>query len=118
MRRDSRRRRSKRCWDAESSRRHARAPMDVEAKLMRTESHVPTQSRQRRIALAAGVLIILVGVAAVATARNGSAVSAQPAGMAKLPPMPVDAATAQYQSLVDGVRATGRIEAVNAVELR
>jgi membrane fusion protein (multidrug efflux system) len=92
--------------------------MDVEAKLMRTESHVPTQSRQRRIALAAGVLIILVGVAAVATARNGSAVSAQPAGMAKLPPMPVDAATAQYQSLVDGVRATGRIEAVNAVELR
>jgi membrane fusion protein (multidrug efflux system) len=35
-----------------------------------------------------------------------------------MPPMPVDAATAQYQTLVDGVRATGRVEAVDAVELR
>jgi membrane fusion protein, multidrug efflux system len=35
-----------------------------------------------------------------------------------MPPMPVDVDTARVQSVVDAVRATGRIEAVHAVELR
>jgi membrane fusion protein, multidrug efflux system len=35
-----------------------------------------------------------------------------------MPPMPVDVDTARSQSIVDAVRATGRIEAVNAVDLR
>ena len=35
-----------------------------------------------------------------------------------MPPMPVDVDTARAQSVVDAVRATGRIEAVNAVDLR
>jgi membrane fusion protein (multidrug efflux system) len=35
-----------------------------------------------------------------------------------MPPMPVDADSARVQSVVDAVRATGRIEAVQAVELR
>jgi membrane fusion protein (multidrug efflux system) len=35
-----------------------------------------------------------------------------------MPPMPVDVDTARYQSVVDAVRATGRIEALQAVELR
>jgi membrane fusion protein (multidrug efflux system) len=91
---------------------------------MRTTSEGPEargRLRQRRIALAAGVLLVIVGVTAVARARNGSA--APPTGggagdVAAMPPMPVDAATAQYQNLVDAVRATGRVEAVDAVELR
>jgi membrane fusion protein (multidrug efflux system) len=79
-------------------------------------------SRQRWIGLAAAVLLALVGVTAVAKARNGSAAAVQNGGgagdVAAMPPMPVDAATAQYQTLVDGVRATGRVEAMAAVELR
>jgi membrane fusion protein (multidrug efflux system) len=35
-----------------------------------------------------------------------------------MPPMPVDVDTARYQSVVDAVRATGRIEALQAVDLR
>lgn len=35
-----------------------------------------------------------------------------------MPPMPVDVATARRQTVVDVVRATGRIEAIQAVELR
>jgi membrane fusion protein (multidrug efflux system) len=78
--------------------------------------------RQRGIALAAAVLLALVGVTAVARARNGDAAVAQGgakgAPAAAMPAMAVDAATAQIQTLVDGVRATGRVEAVQAVELR
>ena len=35
-----------------------------------------------------------------------------------MPPMPVDVDTARRQSVVDAVRATGRIEAIQAIELR
>jgi membrane fusion protein (multidrug efflux system) len=81
-----------------------------------------TSRRQRRIAWTAGVLLALVAVTAIARARNGDAAAAQGGGgagdVAAMPPMPVDAAAAQYQTLVDGVRATGRVEAVDAVELR
>jgi membrane fusion protein (multidrug efflux system) len=78
-------------------------------------------SRQRGIAVAAGVLLALVGVTAVARARNGGSAARTGGGagdVAAMPPMPVDAATAQYQTLVDGVRATGRVEAMEAIELR
>lgn len=79
-------------------------------------------SRQRSIGLAAALLLAVVGVTAVAKARNGSTAAAQTGGgagdVAAMPPMPVDAVTAQHQALVDGVRATGRVEAMQAVELR
>lgn len=79
-------------------------------------------SRQRSIGLAAAVLLAVVGVTAVAKARNGSTAAGQTGGgagdVAAMPPMPVDAVTAQHQALVDGVRATGRVEAMQAVELR
>jgi membrane fusion protein (multidrug efflux system) len=79
-------------------------------------------SRQRGIGLAAAVLLGLVAASAVAKARNGGAAGAQAGGgagdVASMPPMPVDAATARYDTIVDAVRATGRIEAVEAVELR
>ena len=49
---------------------------------------------------------------------GGDAPAAATGGPPAMPPMPVDVDTARRQSVVDAVRATGRIEAVNAIELR
>lgn len=49
-----------------------------------------------------------------AAAAEGGAAGGPPA----MPPMPVDVDTARRQSVVDAVRATGRIEALQAIELR
>ena len=49
-----------------------------------------------------------------AAAEGGGGAGGPPA----MPPMPVDVDVARRQSVVDAVRATGRIEAVNAIELR
>src|SRR6266542_2487520 len=54
---------------------------------------------------------------ASAQKKGGGGAAAGPPGGA-MPPMPVDVDTARAQSIVDAVRATGRIEAVNAVDLR
>ena len=50
--------------------------------------------------------------------EGGDAPAAATGGPPAMPPMPVDVDTARRQSVVDAVRATGRIEAVNAIELR
>ncbi len=55
------------------------------------------------------------GAAAGARGPGGAAGAGAPASM---PPMPVDVDTARVRPIVDAVRATGRIEAVQAVELR
>jgi len=55
------------------------------------------------------------GAAAGARGPGGAAGAGAPASM---PPMPVDVDTARIRPIVDAVRATGRIEAVQAVELR
>ena len=55
------------------------------------------------------------GGAAAGPGGPGGGAGGPPGGM---PPMPVDADTARRGTVVDAVRATGRIEAVNAVELR
>lgn len=47
-------------------------------------------------------------------AAEGDAAGGPPA----MPPMPVDVDSARRQSVVDAVRATGRIEALQAIELR
>lgn len=49
---------------------------------------------------------------AAASAEGGAG------GPPAMPPMPVDVDTARRQSVVDAVRATGRIEALQAIELR
>ena len=54
------------------------------------------------------------GVAAGGKAGGAAGAGAAPA----MPPMPVDIDTARVQPIVDAVRATGHIEAVQAVELR
>ena len=55
------------------------------------------------------------GAAAGAKGPGGAAGAGGPPSM---PPMPVDVDTARVRPIVDAVRATGRIEAVQAVELR
>ena len=85
------------------------------------EREVERQPRRRGVLIV--VLVLLVAVVAVGIAnrvglfRAGrSAVAAGAPG--EMPPMPVDVDTARIQPMVDAVRTTGRIEAVQAVELR
>lgn len=77
-------------------------------------------SPRRRGILAASVLLVVVVVVALTFGRSNTAKAGGPAGGGppSMPPMPVDVDTARYQSVVDAVRATGRIEALQAVELR
>jgi membrane fusion protein (multidrug efflux system) len=78
-------------------------------------------SRRRGIVVT-GLLVVALGlVASVIKFRGGGEANAQDpsaAGPASMPPMPVDVDTARHRPIVDAVRATGRIEAVQAVELR
>ena len=76
--------------------------------------------RRRGIVLAAtGVLVVAI-IAVLTIGRSGTAKAGGPpgGGPPSMPPMPVDVDTARYQSIVDAVRATGRIEALQAVDLR
>src|SRR5215216_3458567 len=76
--------------------------------------------QRRRILLTATGALIVVIIAALTIGRSGTAKASGAAGGGPpaMPPMPVDVDTARYQSVVDAVRATGRIEALQAVELR
>ncbi len=81
--------------------------------------------RRRGVVVAVLVTVILV-VAALGGRRFGLFGSSGPEGgggqggpgMGQMPPMPVDVDTARQGSVVDAVRASGRIEAVSAVDLR
>jgi membrane fusion protein (multidrug efflux system) len=79
-------------------------------------------TRKRGVIVTAGLVIVLALVAGVIKFRNGGAANAQDGaaagGPASMPPMPVDVETARQQAVVDAVRATGRIDALQAVELR
>jgi membrane fusion protein (multidrug efflux system) len=80
----------------------------------------------RKRAIIAGALILVLAVIALLTiGRDGAAKSqggeaaGEAAGAApSMPPMPVDVDTARRDIVIDAVRATGRIEAVQAVELK
>lgn len=62
-------------------------------------------------------LALVLGVSGCST-PEANAQAGGAAGAQQMPPMPVDVDTARVQTVVDAVRATGRIEAVHAVELR
>ena len=92
-------------------------------------SNRPWWETQRKALLTglAVVAIIVIGVltlgrggkaegAAAGGKGGGAAAGGGPPG--GMPPMPVDVDTARVRPIVDAVRATGRIEAVQAVELR
>jgi membrane fusion protein, multidrug efflux system len=76
--------------------------------------------RRRGIVLAATGVAVVAIIAVLTIGRSGTAKAGGPPGGApmSMPPMPVDVDTARYQSIVDAVRATGRIEALQAVDLR
>jgi membrane fusion protein (multidrug efflux system) len=82
----------------------------------------PTRSRVKVTVGALVVIAVLVLGAKGLGLIGGGAAAAEGAGAAGgpggMPPMPVDVDTARRSSVVDAVRATGRIEAVQAVELR
>jgi membrane fusion protein (multidrug efflux system) len=85
---------------------------------------------QRKVLLTALaiVAILVIGIFTLgrdkkpAGAAAGGAAAAKggpgAGGPASMPPMPVDVDTARVRPIVDAVRATGRIEAVQAVDLR
>ena len=74
----------------------------------------------RRGVILTAVVVLVIALGLIVTKGRGSkAASAQGMGAgASMPPMPVDVDTARNRPIVDAVRATGRIEAVQAVDLR
>lgn len=93
-----------RSWKMKSSRRGAGRPLIV------------------GVVLVVGLVVVflLMRGRGGAAAQEGMAAEggAPGGGPPAMPPMPVDVDTARRQSVVDAVRATGRIEAVQAIELR
>lgn len=77
---------------------------------------------RKRVVLGLVAVLVTIGIVRVATGARllgGDAPGAAAAGgPGSMPPMPVDVATARRDKVVDAVRATGRIEAVQSVELR
>ena len=66
----------------------------------------------------AAIFLLMKGRGGEAAQGGEGAPAAAGGGPPAMPPMPVDVDTARRQSVVDAVRATGRIEAVQAIELR
>jgi membrane fusion protein (multidrug efflux system) len=90
---------------------------------IRDEYNKPNWTRRSILLVSA----VAVGVVAMAGATSigllgggkpADAAAAAPSGAPAMPPMPVDVDSARRRSIVDAVRATGRIEAVQAVDLR
>lgn len=82
----------------------------------------PRWSRRRGIIVTA-ILVLVVGlVASIIKFRDGGTANAQGGDVAdaapSMPPMPVDVDTARNRAVVDAVRATGHIDAIQAVDLR
>ena len=87
-------------------------------------------SRRRLILTAvAAVAIVVIGFLTLGRGDKSKAQAAGPGGGGgeggaaagappAMPPMPVDVDTARIRPIVDAVRATGRIEAIQAVDLR
>jgi membrane fusion protein (multidrug efflux system) len=64
------------------------------------------------------IFLLMRGRGGQAAQEGGGGEAAAGGGPPAMPPMPVDVDTARRQSVVDAVRATGRIEALQAIELR
>src|SRR5262245_54847593 len=84
---------------------------------------LPPEPSPRRGIGAVVVIVLLVVVGALVVRKLGLLGPDTPAGLAagtptEMPPMPVDVAIARADVVTDAVRATGRIEAVQAIELR
>ncbi len=80
------------------------------------ETRPPSRRRGIIVAIIAVALTVAAGKGLVGRLSGGGEAAAGPPG--GMPPMPVDVDTARRRTVIDAVRATGRIEAVQAVELR
>lgn len=78
----------------------------------------PTPRRKRRSLLIAAAVVAVFVLGRLFGPFSSTAQGGPTAGPGEMPPMPVDVDTARQGSLVDAVRATGRIESVQAIELR
>ena len=78
----------------------------------------PRAKRRRGLATLAGSAIVVAVFLGIRLGRGTPASAMENGGPGEMPPMPVDVDTARRGSVVDAVRATGRIESVQAVELR
>lgn len=77
-------------------------------------------SRRRSIIVAIIAIVLVAAAGRGLFGLFGGGADAGPGGAmgGGMPPMPVDVDTARRETVIDAVRATGRIEAVQAVELR
>jgi membrane fusion protein (multidrug efflux system) len=78
----------------------------------------PRSRGRGRFVVAILVVILAVGAFVAPRVFGGGGGVDPAAGAGAMPPMPVDVDTARQGSVVDAARATGRIEAVQAVALR
>lgn len=91
-----------------------------------TSPYMKSQADGRRkiiLTVGAVIAILVIGFLTLgrkdkASAANAGAGGAAAGGPASMPPMPVDVDTARVRPITDAVRATGRIEALQAVQLR
>ena len=84
------------------------------------EAEAP-RGRGRIIAIAVVIAIIALGLVFKGRLFGGNGDGGGPAAGGSgggMPPMPVDVAAAQRETVIDAVRATGRVEAIQAVDLR
>ena len=85
------------------------------------EYDVTEQPRRRGLIITVLVILAIVAILIVNRGRlfgGGAAAGAAAGAPGGMPPMPVDVDTARRETVIDAVRATGRIEAVQAVDLR
>lgn len=90
----------------------------MSSQMMNRETERPP--RKRRVGLVIVLVLVLILGIGVANrlglfAGGGSASAAGAPG--EMPPMPVDVDTARVQPMADALRATGRIEAVQSIDL-
>src|SRR5689334_5025556 len=88
---------------------------------MMTESNGTPIWRRRPVIWGGAILVIVVAVMAFRSFNApkggaGGAAAGAPAG--GMPPMPVDVDTAKRGRVVDAVQATGRIEALQSIDVR
>jgi membrane fusion protein (multidrug efflux system) len=85
-------------------------------------SRVMKSRNPRHLGAVMGVALVLLlaasGCSSSEASQQGAAAGEGGGGQPAMPPMPVDVDTARVRTVVDAVRATGRIEAVHAVALR
>jgi membrane fusion protein (multidrug efflux system) len=82
------------------------------------ESRRPFWRRKNIVVAVIGTVLAVGAARALLRPSRAGAEAEGPGGAGAMPPMPVDVDTARRETVTDAVRATGRIEAIQAIELR